>query len=678
MWKGHEYADPNTSFGFGRTLIAIDLETKKQLWHFREKDFLDARAIVMNDEKLIAYAPEKFLLAIDRKTGKQLWKTTDESLLKAIGPNGKAQHYITGYATSSYLKCNKDYLFFSGPQRERLVAANLKDGSLAWTYEPTGNLQIILRDDAVYAAGPQNAENGVKLDYKTGKVLANFPARRACTRATGCADSIFYRAHGGTVRVITATNTAKHIAPMRPPCQDGVLISNGHLYWGPWMCGCQLSLYGNIGLAPQRLPGEPDTPPDPNQIYSDALIQHADDVENVVALNAATNDWTRYQADDARSNQTEVDLPEKAELSWSKKITTNGELPTAPVAAGGLVFVADRAGMVRAFDAEKGELIWKSYTAGPVYYPPAISEDRLFVGSADGKVYAFEAKTGKLLWTFRAGPPEQLIPVFGKLVSSWPVAGGVVVKDGTVYASAGITHYDGTYVIAVDAKSGKLKAHNTTSGMLSSIVDSGISMQGNLRIVDGELRFLGGGVYETARYDLRTLACLNEPKVQVTSQFRTAFYPYYPEYNRYVSLEHKCSDGNVLNHDANYEGLYFTNLALREPLPGGAQSLYKDAAGEFIRRQNRRRSDSPGRPKNIWQDKANRRFNSFIVSGQKLLAAGHPNEKENEAFLVAIDVKSGADLWLEKLPSLAVKGGTAIDAKGRIFVTLENGELRCY
>ena len=37
---------------------------------------------------------------------------------------------------------------------------------------------------------------------------------------------------------------------MRPPCQDGVIISDGNLYWGPWMCGCQLSLYGHICLAP--------------------------------------------------------------------------------------------------------------------------------------------------------------------------------------------------------------------------------------------------------------------------------------------------------------------------------------------------------------------------------------------------------------------------------------------
>ncbi len=70
--------------------------------------------------------------------------------------------------------------------------------------------------------------------------------------------------------MLTETNTAQHIAPMRPPCQDGVLVSNGHLYWGPWMCGCQLSLYGNIGLAPRaELPTGPE-------IFSDSLVTFGD------------------------------------------------------------------------------------------------------------------------------------------------------------------------------------------------------------------------------------------------------------------------------------------------------------------------------------------------------------------------------------------------------------------
>ena len=161
------------------------------------------------------------------------WQTSAPDLLQAIGPNGPAQDYVTGYATTIYMKCNDDYIFFAGPQRLNLVVVSAKDGKLLWQKDG-GNLQLVLRPDGFYAAGPRMGRNetyamGAKYAYATGQVLAALPTRRACTRATGSVDSIFFRTPGGTVRVNTASNTAEHIAPMRPPCQDGVIISDGHL-----------------------------------------------------------------------------------------------------------------------------------------------------------------------------------------------------------------------------------------------------------------------------------------------------------------------------------------------------------------------------------------------------------------------------------------------------------------
>lgn len=667
MWKGHDYKDPRTAFGHGRTFVAIDRRTGKRLWHYRDDQFLDARAVCMKNDRIYVCSPEHFLACIDAKTGKLLWRNTDQDLLAAIGPNERAQHYITGYATTCYMKCSDDLLFFSGPQRKQMVVASASDGKLQWT-NSVGNLQLVLRDDAVYAAGPQNT-NGMRLDYQTGNVLASFPARRACTRATGCADSIFFRASGGTVRVLTESNQATHIAPMRPPCQDGVLISNGHLYWGPWMCGCQLSLYGNIGLRPA---GEPDdTLPTGSSRYDDALVMHGDP-SRVPSLDIARTDWPTWRGDNARSDTSENALPDRIQLAWQTEICT-ADLPTAPVAAGGLVFIADRTGVVRAID-DSGETVWKAYTAGPVYYPPSVWKGRVFVGCSDGRVYAFAARSGRPLWTFRVAPQDRLISVYDRLLSRWPVAGGVVVEDETVYAAAGITHYDGTYLVALDAVTGKLKAFNDSSGRLSEQVDSGISMQGNLQIIDGELRFLGGGVYETARYDLQTLECLNEPRAEVNSQYRTAFYPYYPDYGKYVSLEYQCSDGNTLCHDASYEGSLFGNLSLQTPLPPGTRGMVKDAARDFLRRRGRGNAV----PKSLWTDRADRRFTSFVVTEEKLLAAGHPDGKPGESFLAAINIKDGTDRWVQKLPALPVKGGVALDSNGRLLVSLENGQLLCF
>ena len=661
MWKGHDYNDPRTAFGFGRTLVAIDLQTKQIRWHYRDDEFLDARAVCMNENNLYCFCPDQFLACIDVRTGSLLWKNSDQDLLQAIGSNARAQHYITGYATTCYMKCTDEYLFFAGPQRERLVVASALDGKLAWTH-PTGNLQLVLREDAVWAAGPQKTK-GMRFDYATGNVLDEFPARRACTRATGCADSIFYRASGGTVRVLTETNTAQHIAPMRPPCQDGVLISNGHLYWGPWMCGCQLSFYGNICLRPTE-----SLPEDPSSTDGSLWIV-GQNPEQVEPLAAHDDDWPVYRANNARTDVVSRRLPTEVEFAWQAD-ASNAELPTAPIAAGGLVFVADRAGAVRAIDGS-GKVTWTAFTGGPIYYPPALAHDRLYVGSADGRVYAFEARSGRLLWSHQVAPLNQWLSVYGKLISTWPVAGGVVVDDDTVYAAAGIAHYDGTYVVALDAVTGQRRAYNGSSGTLAETQNNGISMQGNLRIANGELQFLAGGVYEVARYDLTTLRCLNTPKTDVTSQFRTAFYPYYPEYGKYVSLEHDLADGHHLVHDASYEGSRFTNLSLHEPLPEGTPKPRKEAA-----RWIRRRGGEP--PQMVWEDKADRRFTSFVVAADQILAVGHSEQTPEKPFLALINIKDGTDSWLHELPALAVKGGTAIDREGNIYVTLETGALLCY
>jgi len=660
MWDGHDYSDPRTSFGFGRTLVALNLKTKERIWHFRDDEFLDARAVCMNDTRIFCYCPGKFLAAIDRYTGKLLWKNSDKDLLTAIDDQEKAQHYITGYATTCYIKCDNNFLFFSGPQRTRMVVASAEDGKLAWTH-PTGNLQLVLRDDGIWAAGPQKSENGMKLDYKTGKVLETFPARRACTRATGCADSVFYRANGGTVRVLTDTNTAQHIDPMRPPCQDGVLVAGGHLYWGPWMCGCQLSLYGNIALRPEGTDESESTTVEPALLTGDLKA-------DVPAIDADPDDWTSYRSNKARNDQTQTAIPGNVSLSWSVDLAEN-VLSTAPVTAGGMVFVADRSGAVRAFNAD-GTAAWTNYTGGPVYYSPTLSNDRLYVGSADGRVYAMSARDGRFLWSYRVGPADRWLPVYDRLISAWPVAGGVVVDGNTVYAAAGITHYDGTHVVALDAVTGQLKASNRDSGTLQREVNNGISMQGNLTMVDGELRFLAGGVYETARYDPETLQCLNTPRKQVTSQYRTAFYPYYPDYGKYVSLDYQCTDGCALSHDASYEGSQFVNLSKQPALPPGAKKPVKEAA-RWVRRGGKL-------PDALWSDTANRRFTSFAITEKTLLATGHPDNEPEKSFLVAINTADGTDRWIAATPANAVKGGTAIDHNGRILVVLENGQLLCF
>ncbi len=666
MWEGHEYADPKTSFGFGRTFLAIDPKTKNVRWAHNEEEYLDSRGVCMKNGRIYVYCPGKFLGCLDAGDGSVLWRNTDADLLKAIGPEGRAQHYVTGYSTQTYIKCNDDMLFFSGSQRNRLVVASATDGKLLWQKEQ-GNYQLVLRDDGIYAAGPQQSNTpgqypGMKLDYQTGEVLSRMPLRRACTRATGSVDSVFYRASGGTIRVEAATNRATHIAPMRPPCQDGVIISDGNLYWGPWMCGCQLSLYGHICLTSA---GDRDLTPG----LDDSRLELAAGSDPIQPLDVRSGDWPTYQGDNARRSTTTAKIPNRVARAWTFDVPGQG-FPTAPVTAGGMVFFGDRNGTVRAVDAASGKLRWQVHTSGAIYFPPTIADGRLFVGSADGRVYALEAATGRALWTFRAAPLRRWIPVYGKLISTWPVAGGVVAHDGVVYAAAGIAHYDTTHVYALDGATGKVKWYNDTSGTTSEKVDNGVSLQGSLSIRGGELRFAAGGVHEEARYDLATGKCLNTPSDFPRSTRHTAFYAYFPDYGKYASLDCTLADGKTFCYDATYDGSWHSGLSLLPPLPPGQHRPVKPISRWGVQRR-------PGQATaTIWRKPPGARYNSFIVADNALVVAGHPGlDGTKTSFLVALNLKDGTAVWRQPLPGPVVKSGTAVDHTGRIFVALEDGRI---
>ena len=470
------YRSPGKAPGFGRTLVAVHPGTGKIRWSHREKEHIDSRGVCMKNGRIYFYSPQKFLGCLDARTGKVLWKTSEAAFLKAMGPllHGRLGGGRIFFAETSYVKCTDRFVFFAGYQRPNLVAVSAKDGGLLWT-KPLPGVHLVLRPDALYAV---RWGVGLKLAYETGKEQGRFLGLLACARPVGSADSLFFRTLGGTARLDVASGAIQHIAPMRPPCIDGVVISDGHVYWGPWMCACPLSMYGHICLAPagkfNRRPG----------------------------------------------------------VDRSRLETGPGEARSAGKAAAGLVFQGDPSGAVRAVNAADRKLRWKAYTGGSIFFPPCVWQGRVYVGSADGWVYAFEAGTGKRLWRFRVAPVQRWIPVYGNLISTWPVAGGVVVQDGVVYAAAGIAHYDGTHVVALDAVTGKVKWYNDSSGEISAKVKNGISLQGKLYLEGGELRFGGGNVYGVARYALQTGKCLNPPSDTTRAGHRTFFRPYYGKYLR--------------------------------------------------------------------------------------------------------------------------------------------------
>ncbi|MFH1268201.1 MAG: PQQ-binding-like beta-propeller repeat protein, partial [Planctomycetota bacterium] len=658
-------------WGFGHTFFAFDLKTRQVLWTHNEQDPVDTRAVCMKNGRIFYYSHPNFLACLDARQGKPVWRTSDAKLLEAIGPHFRAQTWQWGFSSTSYVKCSDRAIYFAGPQRPRLVAASAEDGRLLWQYEE-GNFQLVLHNGALYAMGSRQHASK-KFDPMTGEVLAELDCRRAaCTRATGTVDSILCRAgrtepsfHAGSLRLMTADDHAMRLPLMRPPCQDGVIIANGLLHWGPWMCDCNLSLVGNLCLGPA---GEFEFETEATEAER---LESAPDAGGPVApLAVAPGDWPTYRADNQRSAASPTDVPTKVKLAWQYEPPLP-TLPAAPVTAGGLAFLTGADGVVRAVDAATGRCRWKGYTSGRIYYPPAVDQGRLLVGSGDGRVYAFEAATGRTLWTFRAAPAERKISLYGRLSSTWPVAGGVLAEGGVVYAAAGIASWDGTHVYALDAKTGKIHWQNNTSGHLAGGDKvSGVSVQGHLLLHQDRLYLAGGNVVSPAVYDTKDGRCLNT----LEDEFVKA-----PRGSELVLVGGNVTAfGRLLYSPEEYWLGPFRLPYLIQAESG--EGIVRTTGAEVFRVDPA--MASLPKPKALWVAKHLGHPVALALGKNAAVAAGQlpsADELSEPAYAVAaLNLDDSQVLWSRPLPAMPLSSGLALDSAGRTTVALRDGRVLCF
>ncbi len=683
------FNQPEHPWGFGRNVLAIDPKTKEVLWSHREDKPVDSRAMCMKNGRIYIFRFGAYLACLNAKTGKLIWRKTPANapeLFESLGTYLNRQDWRTNWRTTNYLLCSDKALYFAGPQVGKLLAVSTKDGSILWE-NAYSNFQLVLRDDGLYGiSGQIDKKPSKKFAALTGEVLAEInQSRRACTRPTGSADAIFYRASGGSVRLDVAGNRTQWISPMRPPCHDGVTIANGLLYWWPSVCDCQNTLYGITSLGPA---GDFDF--SPRATEARRLKKGARDVTKVASLPESPADWPTFRKDNSGSVTTEAIVPDKGKLLWRFTPKTHrapATLPqTAPVTAGGLVFVSGPDGIVRAFDAATGDMRWKAYTGGAVRIPPTVWKGRALVGSGDGWVYAFEARTGRLLWRFRAAPVERRIPVYGSLLSTWPVASGVLVEDGTAYVAAGIVNYDGTYVYALDAATGNIKWQNNTSGHLDRQARTGVSVQGHQLLHDGKLYLAGGTSISPAIYDVSDGKCLNNPeplqRCNSTSprgwelfllggQVVACGKPFYahPNYgvfdstvfNRVLLASTGGRDIVWVSNQKNRKVTCFAHID-RELL----SKKMAEARNRFnVDWRQLGISDKP-----LWNYDCKESVALAVCSNAVVVA------KKSE--IVVLNLQDGKMLWSKPLPSAPVPWGLAVDRDGRIIVTLEDGQVLCF
>jgi outer membrane protein assembly factor BamB len=185
-------------------------------------------------------------------------------------------------------------------------------------------------------------------------------------------------------------------------------------------------------------------------------------------------DWPTFRHNVGRTAVTGESLKLPLERVWTFRSRTSRDAPacfgdlnqeatpernryTLPITAAGdaLFFTSAADGRVVCLDAASGAKRWEFVAGLAVNRCATFFDGRLTVGSDDGNVYCLDAKTGKPVWTCRAAPADRFVFSFGRLSSAWPVRSDVPVDRGVAYFGCGVFPHDGTFLYALDAKTGR-------------------------------------------------------------------------------------------------------------------------------------------------------------------------------------------------------------------------------
>jgi len=432
---------------------------------------------------------QKSVLALDAESGRRLWRKgpadsegyRDESL-RAAGDRvlyQKGQQVVCvdlrsgdprwSAAATNLRLIHGDRVLCAG--NSAIEALSLASGDKQWSQKPllVSVLDAFVAGGAVWIGGFKPFDTGrqhtgpawgpyfaVQHDLQTGAVLKQIepdnPGHHHRCYSNKATDRYILGGRRGTEFIDLDSGEVFWNSWVRGVCKYGVMPCNGLLYAPPHTCGCYtlVKTTGFFALAPREradaaLP-EAVAQPQRGPAYDAPLSESP----------SAADAWPAYRHDGARSGSTGMTLPAALRIAWQ---TTSGGRLSAPTAAGGRVYVADVDGhRLCALDAASGRTVWQFTAGARVDSPPTLVRGRALFGGRDGYVYSVATADGTLAWRVLAARADRRIPADGQLESVSPCHGSVLLRDGTIYATAGRSSYldSGIDLCRIDPQTGML------------------------------------------------------------------------------------------------------------------------------------------------------------------------------------------------------------------------------
>ena len=167
-------------------------------------------------------------------------------------------------------------------------------------------------------------------------------------------------------------------------------------------------------------------------------------------------------------------VSESTKLAQQWSVTGGTGFDTTPAIVGGIAYVGDEAGNLRAVAMTTGDPVFTVPLGSSIESSPAVASGDVYVGDDAGTLHALDATTGATVWTASAGGSDRL-PNHRRVVGLRGLVNGDLVALGQSAGTVAWTDPVGgavTSAPAVDPATGRVVV-TTTQGVVEAVTSDG-------------------------------------------------------------------------------------------------------------------------------------------------------------------------------------------------------------